>query len=321
MNHENSDLSISSKLSLRLKHNKVKKYSIKRENAFYGILFAMPVILGLLIFTIGPMIASLVLSFTDYRVGNPIHFIGIHNFNRLFNGEDVFFYKSLGVTFYFAIFSIPLSLIVAFLTALLLNNDKIKGKAIFRTIFYLPSIVPSIAICMIWLWLMNPDLGLINSILKTLHLPTSKWIFAESSVIPSLVIMSLWTTGSTMIIFLAGLQSVPKSLYEAVVVDGGNVFHKFWYITVPLMTPIIFYNLIMGCIGAFQAFTQAFVMTQGGPNNGSLFYSYYLYRQAFVFGEFGQASAIAWVLFVIIVIITFFVFKSSKLWVYYESEE
>lgn len=301
-------------------HNKNKKFSITKQNKVYGILLAMPAILGLIIFTIGPMIASLILSFTDYRVGNPIHFTGIHNYVRLFNGEDVFFYKSLGVTFYFAIFSIPLSLIVSFLVAMLLNNDKIKGKAIFRTIFYVPSIVPSVAICLIWLWLLNPDLGLVNNILSTLHLPTSKWLFSERSVIPSLVLMSLWTTGSTMIIFLAGLQSVPRSLYEAVEVDGGNAFHKFIYVTVPMMTPIIFYNLIMGCIGAFQTFNSAFIMTQGGPNNASLFYSFYLYRQAFTFGEFGQASAIAWILFIIILVITIVFFKSSKSWVYYENE-
>ena len=145
-------------------------------------------------------------------------------------------------------------------------------------------------------------------------------MFSEGTVIPSLVLMSLWTTGSTMIIFLAGLQSVPRSLYEAVEVDGGNAFHKFKYVTVPMMTPIIFYNLIMGCIGAFQTFNSAFIMTQGGPNNASLFYSFYLYRQAFTFGEFGQASAIAWILFIIILIITVIFFKSSKSWVYYENE-
>jgi multiple sugar transport system permease protein len=312
------DLTLNTKQSLKAKRE--KKFSLKRENKIYGIAFAMPAILGLIIFTIGPMIASLVLSFTDYRSVNAFHFIGMKNYTRLFNGEDVFFYKSLGVTFYYAILSVPLSLISAFLTALLLNNDKIKGKAIFRTIYYLPCIVPSIALCMIWMWLLNPDLGLVNNILSFLHLPTSKFIFSETAVIPSLVVMSLWTTGSTMVIFLAGLQSVPKSLYEAVVVDGGNVFHKFWYITVPMMTPVIFYNLIMGCIGAFQTFNSAFVMTQGGPNNASLFYSYYIWRQAFQFGEMGQACAISWILFLILAVISIGLFKSAKSWVYYESE-
>lgn len=312
------DLSINNGLMKGKK--KVKKFSLTRKNTIYGISFAMPAILGLLIFTIGPMIASLVLSFTDYKSVNSFHFIGIKNYTRLFNGEDVFFYKSLGVTFYYAVLSVPLQLITAFFTAVLLNNDKVKGKALFRTIYYLPCIVPSIALCMIWMWLLNPDLGLVNNILSALHLPTSKFIFSESAVIPSLIVMSLWTTGSTMVIFLAGLQSVPKSLYEAIVVDGGNVYHKMRYITIPMMTPVIFYNLIMGCIGAFQAFNAAFVMTQGGPNNHSLFYSYYIWRQAFQFGEMGQACAISWILFIILAIISIGLFKTAKSWVYYESE-
>ncbi|SCY79233.1 carbohydrate ABC transporter permease [Alkaliphilus peptidifermentans] len=303
----------------KLKHKIKTGSSIHKRETYFGVLFALPVILGLIIFTIGPMIASLVLSFTNYRGTNAIEFIGFHNYIRLFNGEDVFFYKSLKVTFYYVILSVPLSLLSAFLVALLLNQDVIKGKALFRTIYYLPSIIPAVATSMIWMWLFNPDLGLINAALSFLRLPTSNWIYAEKTVIPSLVIMSLWSVGSTMVIFLAGLQSVPRSLYEAVVVDGGNVLHKFWYVTVPMMTPIIFFNLIMGCIGAFQAFTAAFIITEGGPNNASLFYNYYLYREAFQFGQMGHASAIAWILFVILVSITAVFFKWQKSWVYYES--
>lgn len=305
---------------MNIKHKqKIKKYN--KTETFYGILFASPAILGLLFFVIGPMIASLSLSFTDFKIANNVNFVGLDNYIRLFSGKDLFFYKSLGVTFYYAILSVPLSLIVAFGTALLLNQDFLKGKAIFRTIYYMPSIVPAVATSMIWLWLLNPDLGLINQILKKFGLPTSLWIFSEKAVIPSLVLMSLWAVGSTMVIFLAGLQSVPKSLYDAVQVDGGNAFHKFKYVTLPMMTPIIFFNLIMGCIRAFQAFTQAFIMTQGGPNNASLFYNYYLYREAFEFGEMGRACAIAWVLFIILITITFLFFKNSKSWVYYESGE
>lgn len=313
-------INLDSKSQQRSQSAKKKAYSLSKQNAIYGIMFAMPAILGLLIFTIGPIIASFVLSFTDYKNVNALRFIGIHNYTRLFNGEDVFFFKSLGVTFYYAILSVPLSLISAFMVAILLNNDRIKGKSLFRTIFYLPTIVPSVALCMIWMWLLNPDLGLVNQILSFLHLPTSQFIFSERAVIPSLAIMSLWTNGSTMVIFLAGLQSVPKSLYEAVTVDGGNVFHKFRYITVPMMTPVIFYNLIMGCIGAFQAFNSAFIMTQGKPNNASLFYNYYLWRQGFQFGEMGQACAIAWVMFIILAVISIGIFKTAKSWVYYESE-
>lgn len=294
----------------------------RKQEAFNGILFALPGILGLLLFTAVPMIASLVLSFTDYRVVNTPKFNGFDNYTRLFDGTDPYFYKSLWVTFEYVILRVPIGLVLSFLVALLLNQDFIKGKSIFRTIFYLPVIVPSVAASMIWIWLFSPDLGLLNSFLEFLHLPlpTIMWLDSEATVVPSIVIMSLWGMGSTVIIFLAGLQGVPRSLYEAATVDGAGVFRKFFYITIPMMTPIIFFNLIMGSIGAFQVFAQALIMTQGGPNNASLFYNYYIYREAFQFGEMGHASAIAWILFIIIIVITGVFFKSSKAWVYYESE-
>ena len=166
--------------------------------------------------------------------------------------------------------SVPAQLIYAFAVAMLLNRA-IRFRALFRSIIYIPCIVPTVAISMIWLWLLNPDLGLVNSMLRTVGLPTSLWLFSEQTVIPSLVIMSLWTTGSIMVIFLAGLQGIPRHLYEAVDIDGGNDIHKLRYITIPMMTPTIFFNLIMGIIGAFQTFSSAYIMTQGGPNNASLF--------------------------------------------------
>ncbi|MFC5469206.1 carbohydrate ABC transporter permease [Cohnella suwonensis] len=292
----------------------------RNRSAFIGIMFAMPGILGLLLFTAAPMLASLGLSFTDYRIVNTPKFIGLDNYTRLFDGTDPFFYKSLWVTFKYVILRVPIGLVVSFLVALLLNQEFIKGKSIFRTIYYLPVIVPTVAASMIWIWLFSPDLGLINSFLEKLHLPTIMWLDSEATVIPSIVLMSLWGIGSTVIIFLAGLQGVPRSLYEAATVDGAGVLRKFFNITVPMMTPIIFFNLIMGSIGAFQVFAQALIMTQGGPNNASLFYNYYIYREAFQFGEMGHASAIAWILFLIILIVTAVFFKSSKAWVYYESE-
>lgn len=290
----------------------------KRE-LIYGLLFTAPAVLGFAIFTLGPMMASLILSFTDYAIVNKVKFIGIDNFIRLFNGTDPFFFKSLGVTTYYVLLSVPLGIIFAFFLALLLNQE-IKGLAFFRTVFYLPSIVPVVASSMIWLWLLNPDLGLVNNVLRSLHLPTSQWIFSETAVIPSLVLMSLWTTGGTMVIFLAGLQDIPTQLYEAIDVDGGSKIHKLVYITIPLMTPTIFFNLVMGFIGGFQVFSQAFIMTQGGPNNASLFYVFYLYREAFTFSRMGSACAIAWILFIIITIFTIIIFKTSKSWVYYEGE-
>lgn len=295
-------------------------WSITGKQQVLGWVFTAPAFIGFLLFTLGPMIVSLILSFTDYRpAAEKITFIGIQNYKNLFTGADPLFYKSLRVTFTYVLMSVPLSIIVMFMLAMLLNQD-FKGKTFFRSMFYLPSIVPTVATAMIWTWLMDPDLGLLNELLRMLNLPTSMWIYGEKTVIPSLAVMNLWTAGGTMVIFLAGLQGVPRTLYEAIDIDGGNMWHRFAYITIPMMSPTIFYNLIMGLINGFQVFTQAFIMTEGGPNNGSLFYVYYLYRKAFQHQEMGAASAVAWVLFVIIMIITLFVFKTAKSWVYYEGE-
>jgi multiple sugar transport system permease protein len=286
----------------------------------WGLVFVAPALLGFLIFTLAPMVSSLILSFTDYRVISlENHFVGIDNYRRFFDGRDMLIQKSLFVTFYYVLLSIPLCIISAFLLAMFLNRN-FKGKALFRTIYYLPSIVPVVATSLIWAWLMDPDLGLLNSLLKQFGLPASKFIHSEKTVIPSLAVMSVWTCGGTMVIFLAGLQGVPKTLYEAVEIDGGNSWCKFWKITVPMMTPTIFYNVVMGVIGGLQVFTQSFIMTGGGPNNGSLFIVYYLYREAFQHYEMGQACAIAWVVFVIIVAITALIFRGSNTWVYYEGD-
>lgn len=295
----------------------IKRRSYKNE--LYGILFALPAILGLLIFTLGPMLYSLYMSFTNFSGSNTPAFTGLDNYTRLFSGEDQYFYKSLWVTIYFVLLSVPSGIIYSFLLALLLNSN-VKGKAIFRTVFYLPSIVPIIAISFIWLWLLNPDLGLANEVLRAVGLPGSQWIFGENTVVPSLALMNLWTMGGTMIIFLAGLQDIPRSLYEAIEIDGGSRWNKLRHITIPMMTPTIFFNLIMGIINGFQIFSQAYVMTNGGPNNASLFYVFYLYREAFQFSRMGSASAIAWILFIIIMALTFLVFKTSRKWVYYEGD-
>lgn len=292
-----------------------------RKGLFYGLLFTSPAILGFIIFTLGPMIASLVLSLTDYNVfKSQTAFVGIDNYTKLFSGEDELFYKSLGVTFYFVVLRVPAVIIVSFVIALLLNLN-VKGRSIFRTIIYLPSIVPAVASAMIWMWLLNPDLGLINTILSWLHLPTGNWLYSEGSVIPSVVITTLWGIGGTVIIFLAGLSGIPNQYYESIDVDGGGWYSKLRHITIPMVTPTIFFNTIMTIIGSFQVFNEAYILTQGGPNNKSLFYVFYLWRTGFRDTEMGYASALAWVLFVIILIFTFFVFKTSKSWVHYEGGE
>jgi len=227
-----------------------------RKGLFYGLLFTSPAILGFLLFTLGPMIASLVLSLTDYNVFKAdTSFISFDNYIRLFSGEDDLFYNSLGVTFYFVLLRVPAVIIISFAVAILLNM-KVKGRAMFRTIIYLPSIVPAVASAMIWMWLLNPDLGLVNSVLSWLGLPTSSWLYGEGSVIPSVVLTTLWGIGGTVIIFLAGISGIPQQYYEAIDVDGGGWYSKLRHITIPMVTPTIFFNTIMTIINSFQVFNE-----------------------------------------------------------------
>lgn len=292
----------------------------RKKEAFYGVLFAMPIILGFLIFVFAPLVISLVMSLTDYNVINAeTHFIGWNNFKHLFDGTDLYFAKSLKVTAYYVLLSVPLQIVFSFCIALMLNSN-IKGKSVFRTIFYLPTIVPAVASSIVWMMMFDPDTGFLNTLLKAAGLPASKWIYGESTAIPSLALMSLWTVGGTVVIFLAGLQNVPKELYEAVDVDGGGWFSKLKAVTIPMVSPTIFFNLVMSFISGFQVFSQAYIMTSGGPNNATLFYVYYMYREAFQYGNIGVASALGWILFVIILVLTMLVFRSSALWVFYDGE-
>ncbi len=281
----------------------------------WGVLMALPAILGFVIFTIGPMLASFFFSLTDWTIGASPNFVGADNYTRLV--DDELFWKSLSVTTYYTLGSVPLILIVGFFLALLLNQ-RVRGLSFWRTIYYVPTLVPAIANAILWLWIFNPDFGLLNSVLRQGGLPTSQWIYSETAVIPSLVIMSTWGFGNAMVIFLAGLQGVPRHLYEAVSIDGGGTWARFRFVTLPMMTPTIFYNLVVGVIGTFQVFNQAYVMTQGGPNNASLFYIFYLYRTAFTESEMGYASALAWALFMVIMVVTFLLFQNARRWVYYE---
>lgn len=292
----------------------------RKKEAFYGVLFAMPIILGFLIFVFAPLVISLVMSLTDYNVINAeTHFIGWNNFKHLFDGTDLYFAKSLKVTAYYVLLSVPLQIVFSFCIALMLNSNN-KGKSVFRTIFYLPTIVPAVASSIVWMMMFDPDTGFLNTLLKAAGLPASKWIYGESTAIPSLALMSLWTVGGTVVIFLAGLQNVPKELYEAVDVDGGGWFSKLKAVTIPMVSPTIFFNLVMSFISSFQVFSQAYIMTSGGPNNATLFYVYYMYREAFQYGNIGVASALGWILFVIILVLTMLVFRSSALWVFYDGE-
>lgn len=274
-----------------------------------------PWVLGFVLFTAGPMIASVWFGLTDWNFISPPSFIGVGNYVELIN--DPLFVKSLANTAYYTFASVPLGLIGGLLVALLMNQN-LPGITVFRTIYYLPSVVSGVAVAMLWKWIFDPNYGMLNETLKLVGIRGPQWIYSMQWVIPSFVIMSLWGVGGAMIIYLAGLQGVPTELYEAASLDGAGPWRKLWTITIPMISPVIFFNLIMGVIGSFQIFTSSLIMTQGGPNNASLFYVLYLYRNAFDYFDAGYASSLAWVLFIIIILFTFLTFRSSALWVYYE---
>ena len=283
-----------------------------------GYLFIMPVVLGLLFFTIGPMIASFYISFTKYPILRSPEWIGLRNYVNMFTKEPNF-WQAVQVTFTYALTAVPLGILGAFLLALLLNQ-RVRGMHFFRTTFYIPTIVPAVASAVLWGWLLNPDYGLINAVLKGVGLPTSRFLGEPDSALASLVLVSLWSVGGGMVVYLAGLQGIPESFYEAAKIDGANSRQLFRFITLPLMTPTIFFNLVMGLIGAFQYFTEAFVLTQGGPLFSTYFYSLMVYERAFRFTQMGMAAAMAWFLLAIVLVLTLLVFRSSALWVFYENE-
>lgn len=288
------------------------------SEAMWGMICVSPAILGFLLWDVGPMIASFVLSLTDWSVTGSASWIGTENFENIFV-NDALFRQSAQVTLTYAFISVPLQIIVAISLALLLN-ERLKGLSLFRTIFYVPSTVPLIASSVLWLWMYNPDFGLFNVVLDFFGLPEQQWIYASDTVLMSLIIMSLWSVGPMMIIFLAGLSAIPQHLYDAVSVDGGNVFHRLWNVTIPMLTPTILFNLVLSIIGSLQTFTQAYVMTDGGPGNASLFYGLYLYRAAFQQGQLGYAAALAVLQFVVIIALSLLVFRTSSRWVHYGGE-
>ena len=282
----------------------------------WGYFFIAPAIIGLICFSFGPMLFSLGISFTKWDVITAKEFIGLDNYKALFH--DPLFFNSLKVTLYYTLLSVPLITCVPLLIAMLLNT-KVKGISIFRAIFYVPSIVPIVASAAVWMYIYNPMYGLLNSILKALGLHTHNFIFSETGAVPSLAVMALWAAGNTVVIYLAGLQGVSRQLYEAAEIDGAGAAARFFHITVPMMTPIIFYNFVMAIINSMQIFTQAYIMTDGGPANATFFYSLMVYRTAFKQSRMGYSAAMSWIFFIIIAILTLLVFKSQKKWVVYEN--
>ncbi len=281
--------------------------------------FISPWLIGFVGLTVGPMLASLVLSFTDYNLvtTNSTSFVGGANYQEaLF--DDPLVVKSLRVTAYYATLAVALDLVVGLMLALLLNAGY-RGIGAIRTIYYLPAAVSGVAVSLLWLWIFQPNGGMANGILGLVGLPGIDWVYSTTWVIPAFVLMSLWGVGRSAFIYLAILQRIPTHLYEAAAVDGAKALRRFFRITVPLVTPAIFLNLILGLIGNFQTFTQAYVISEGGPANASLFYTLYLYRNAFRYFEVGYASALAWILFALLLALTLLVFRTGRRWVYYEA--
>lgn len=294
---------------------KNKTYSLKRKEAVLGYVFASPWFAGLCLFTLFPIIASIRYSFMDYNILQPPRWVGLDNYIALFHDE--LFWRSLFNTFYYVIFSVPLFIVIGLAVALLLNAD-LKGIAIYRTVYYIPSIVPVVASSILWAWIFDPNFGILTNFVQFFGLKAPGWLSDPAWAKNSLILMSLWGAGGGIIIYLAGLKNIPKVYYEAAEIDGAGVIQRFFKITLPLLSPTLFFQLIMGMIGSFQVFTQSFIITGGGPNDSTLFYVLYLYNNAFRFWKMGYASALAWVLFAIIMFLTWLNFKLSKRWVNYD---
>ena len=295
------------------------RISMSRRESLWAYATISPWIIGFLVFTVGPMIASLYFSFTEYNIIDAPRWIGLQNYQKVLT--DPFFWHSLGVTLKFAVFALPLNLVFGFMIAVLLNQ-KIRGLKIWRTVYYLPSVVAGVAVALLFVRIFSPSQGILNPFLKLFGIEGPHWFDDPNWSVPALVIMSLWSVGGGMIIYLAGLQGVPTDLYDAAKVDGANRAQRFRFVTLPMVSPVIFYNLVMGLIGTFQYFTEVYVISAGtgGPVRSTLFYNLYLYQNAFRYFKMGYASTMAWILFLIVVILTLLVFRSSSYWVYYEGQ-
>lgn len=301
-----------------------------------GYLFASPWLVGFFLLVAFPMAASLLLSFTEWNgiSLSQIRWVGLENYTnalRLDERGDDLVYTALWNTLVYSFVSVPLGLMVALMLAVLLNQS-LRGIALFRTVFYMPHVIGGIATIMMWLFVFNPDVGLLNIVIRPFYdalaavgvlregASPPAWIYDSAWSKPSLILMAVWGVGGAMLIFLAGLQNVPDQLYEAADIDGAGLWGKFRNVTLPQLTPTIFFNLVMGVIGSFQVFNEAYIMTGGGPDNSTLFFVLYLYRQAFEQFNLGYASALAWILFVIILAFTLVILRSSKVWVFYEGD-
>ncbi|MFD1676254.1 carbohydrate ABC transporter permease [Alicyclobacillus fodiniaquatilis] len=302
--------------SVRVEKKRSKMTPSEKSRMKWGYLFIAPTILGMLIFVLAPVIFGFIVSLTHWDIISPMQWAGFSNYRKLFTADPLF-YQSLRVTFYYGVVSVILINILALFLASLLNA-KIRFKSFFRTVFYIPTIVPLVAAIVIWSFIYNPEYGLLNTVLGFFHIQPQNWLYNSSLVIPAMIVMSLWGAGNNMVIYLAALQGVPQHLYEAIDMDGGGLWRRFWNVTVPMISPIIFFNFVTDFINSLQTFAQGQIMTDGGPNNASLFYILNLYNQAFTNNAMGYACALAWVLFIIVAICVGIIFRFSNRWVYYE---
>lgn len=294
---------------------KLKKFN--KQQAIFGILFMMPWFIGFIIFGLYPMIMSVYYSLCRYDVLRIPQFIGFGNYQKLIF-EDPYFWTSISNTLIYTVLRVPLCIAGSLLLAVLVNNA-VKGVKFFRTIYFIPSIVTGVVLSVVWLWMFNPQFGLINSFLAYMGIPGPLWLLDPNWSKPSMVLMSIWSIGGgRMLVFLAALQGIPKHLYEAVDIDGGGWWAKFRNVTIPMLSPIIFLWSVLEIIFSLQVFVEAYIMTQGGPLNSTMFYNLYLYNKAFNDFEMGYASALAWLLLVISLIITVIQFRLSKRWVHYD---
>lgn len=297
-----------------------RRSTFARAEMMWGYIFLLPWIIGFICFVGGPMIASLGLSFTDYTLGGAPTWAGLANYVNAFT-QDELFWPSILRTFEYAALVVPIGIVGSLLAAVLLDQG-LRGTSFFRTFFYLPHLTPIIAAVMIWLWLLSPQYGMVDDLLAKVGITGPNWFGDPSWALPSLVILALWGIigGDQMIIFLAGLQGVPRELYEVASIDGASGLQKFWYVTVPMVSPTIFFNAVLAVIGSLQVFASAFVATNGGPAYATWFYALHIYNNAFSFFKMGYAAALSWIFFVVLVVFTYVQFRAASRWVHYQGE-
>ena len=302
---------------LRLKRS--GSVSIRQHEERIALLFLSPWLFGFLVFTAFPIVASMFISLTEYPILKSPEFVGIRNYTHMITGDPLF-WQSLKVTTIYTVAIVPLQLVTAYALAILLNQT-VRGLSVFRTVFFLPAVTPAVATALMWMWVFHPEIGLVNSALAEIGVEGPKWLASTEWALPTFIIISLWGIGGGMVIYLAGLQSVPTSLYEAAELDGAGAWARFIHVTLPMTSPVILFVTVTSMIGSFQVFTAAFVMTDGGPVNSTLFFVLHLYNYGWRFLKMGYASALAWVLFVIILGLTLFLLRMSGRLVYYEAED